>query len=125
MKSKTKIEKQARKKSSPILVSTIIASKKNPSWMRVAEILSSSRRRKISVNLSDIEKEAKEGEKIVVPGKVLSQGEVSKKIKIAALSFSKNALKKLLNSKSEVSTILEEIKKNPEAKGVKFYTKPD
>ena len=120
MKSNTKIEKQTRKKSNPELVETIRAAKKHNAWKQVAEILSGPRRLRPDVNLSQIEKETKEGDIVVVPGKVLSQGEVSKKIRVVAFSFSEKAKEKLLKVKSEVSSILHEIKKDPTAKGVKI-----
>jgi len=120
MKSKTLIEKQLEKKSNSILVKTIISAKKNKSWFKVAELLSTPRRKRMNVNLSEISKKAKEGEIVVVSGKVLSGGEVDKKIKVVALNFSADAREKLLKSKSEVSSILDEIKKNPGAKGIKI-----
>jgi large subunit ribosomal protein L18e len=119
-KSKTLIEKQLQKKRNPELVKTIIAAKKKNKWLEVAGILSSPRRKKININLDKINNEAKEGETVVVPGKVLSQGELNKKIKVVALSFSKKAEEKISKAKGEISTILEEIKKNPEAKNVRF-----
>ncbi len=119
MKSKTKIEKQLKKKSNPELVRTVIAAKKENAWLEVASILTSPKRKRVSVNLSEIDSQAKDNETIVVPGKILSQGEITKKIKIVALSFSDKAKEKLLNSKIEARTILEEIKKNPEAKGIR------
>ncbi|MCK5044047.1 50S ribosomal protein L18e, partial [Candidatus Pacearchaeota archaeon] len=85
-----------------------------------AEILSGPRRNIVNLNLKKIDEESKTGETIIVPGKVLSQGEITKKIKIAALSFSEKAKEKLLKSKSDILNILEEIKKNPEAKGIKI-----
>ena len=72
------------------------------------------------MNLNEIDKEVKEGEIVVIPGKVLSQGEINKKIKIAAIGFSEKAKEKLLKSKSEVILIVDEIKKNPKCKGVKI-----
>ena len=120
MRSKTKIEKKLQKKTNSILVETIIAAKKKEAWNPLADIISSPRRRKIVLNLEDIEKEAKDGEHVVVPGKVLSQGELNKKIKITALSFSDKAKEKLLKSKIEFSNMLDEIKKNPTAKGIKI-----
>jgi len=120
MKTKTKIEKQLHRKINKDLVNTIIAAKKHKNWNEIAHLLSSPRRKKIYVNLQKINEEGKEGEKIMVPGKVLSLGEIEKKIKISAVSFSERAKEKLLKYKCEVSTILEEIKKNPEAKGVKI-----
>jgi|SRR3989344_307540 len=120
MKSKTKIEKQLQRKTNPQLTKTIIAGKKNEKWLEVASTLSFPRRKRVNLNLEDIEKNSKENETILVPGKVLSQGEISKKIKIVALNFSGRAKEKLLKSKCEISTITEEIKKNPEAKGIRI-----
>ena len=65
-------------------------------------------------------KESKEGDTIVIPGKVLSQGELTKRIKIVAFSFSERAKEKLLSSKCGVSTIKDEIKKNPKAEGIRI-----
>ena len=119
MKSKTKIEKQLKKKTNPELVRTIIESKKKKKWAEIAEILSGPRINKISINLDKINDIAKEEETIVIPGKVLSEGEIDKKIKIVVFSFSKKAKDKILKAKGETLTILEEIKKNPEAKNVR------
>ena len=123
MKSNTKIEKQMRKKVSTELIKTIIATKKNKAWIRVAEILSGPRKNRANLNLEEIDKNVEEGEIAVIPGKVLSQGSVNKKIKIIALNFSSKAKEKLLKSKCEISSIVEEIKKNPEGKGIKILEK--
>jgi large subunit ribosomal protein L18e len=121
-KSNTKIEKQLQKKTNSILVETIIAAKKKEAWKKIAEILSSPRRKRMDVNIEKINNEAKAGETIVVPGKVLSQGDIDKKIKIVAVSFSGKAKEKLLKAKCDVSDMLDEIKKNPDAKGIKILT---
>ncbi len=120
MKSKTLIEKQLKRKKNSDLVKTIIAAKKNDCWIEIAKILSGPRKKRVDMNLEEINKRTEEGEVIVIPGKVLSQGELDKKIKVIALNFSGKAREKLLNFKCEVSNILEEIKRNPEAKGVKI-----
>jgi len=120
MKSKTRIEKQLQRKSNPELVKTIIEAKKKKNWLELAGMLSSPRAKRTNMNLSKINDEAKEGEVVVVAGKVLSQGELDKKIKVVALSFSAMAREKIAKAKSQFSTILEEIKKNPEAKNVRF-----
>lgn len=120
MKSKTKIDAQLKRKRNPDLVDTIIKSKKSDKWIEISRIISSPKRNRIEKNLTDINKDAKDGEIIVVPSKVLSMGELEKKIKVVALSFSKNAREKILKSGGKVSTIFEEIKKNPEAKGVRI-----
>ena len=120
MKKKTLIEKQLKKKTNPELVETIIACKKHKNWLEVAGLMSTPRKKHISINLEDLEKKVKDGEKIVIPGKVLSQGEFNKKAKIIALNFSEKAKEKLLKNKIEINNIMNEIKSNPEAKGIKI-----
>jgi len=120
MKTATKIEKQLKKKTNSILTETIIAAKKNKKWLEVAGILSTPKRKRPEFNLDKVIKESKDSEVIIVPGKVLSLGEVNRKIKISAFGFSEKAREKLLKADCEVSSILEEIKKNPHAKGIKI-----
>lgn len=115
---KSKIERKLRKKTNTELVETIIKAKKNSKWNEVANIISMPRRKQISANLGEINKQAKENEIILVPGKVLSEGEITKKIKIAALAFSEKAEDKLKKAKVETIKILREIEKNPEMKNV-------
>ena len=73
-------------------------------YKNIAKILLRSRRKRVAVNLEKIEKvmakmKLPEDEKmkkvIVVPGKILGKGEITKKYKIVALSFSESARKKL------------------------------
>lgn len=120
MKSKTKISKQSSRKTNPVLVETIINSKSSDAWRKISEILAGPRKNRSEINLDKIENDSSEGEVIVVPGKVLSQGELNKKVKVVALGFSDGAKEKLKNSKIEFSTIEEEIKNNPEAKGIRI-----
>ena len=123
MKTKTKIDKQIQKKSNKELIETIIAAKKKDKWLKVAGILSGPRRKTVSLNLGKINENSKDGETIIVPGKVLSQGEISKKVKIVALGFSEKAKEKLLKSNIHSSSIIEEIKKNPDIKKCRILTR--
>lgn len=118
MKSKTLIDKQMKRKTSSELIETIKKAKKKNNWLEVAGLLSSPKR--ISVNLKEIEKKSEEGDTILIPGKVLSEGEISKKIRIAAMNFSGKAGKKLKGKNCKLVSILEEIKENPDAKGIKI-----
>ena len=122
MKSKTKVSKQIKKKKNPKLVETILICKKNEKWLAVASILSGPTKKRINANLEEIDKIAKDNEIIVVPGKVLSQGDITKKIKISAFNFSEKAKQKLLNSKIDFSYIISEVKSNPEGKNIKIIT---
>lgn len=123
MKSKTLIEKQTRKKTNSNLIDIVKIAKKQDGWREVAEILTGSRRNRIEINLGELFSGAKDGETIVVPGKILSQGEVNKKIKIVSFSFSKNAREKLLNGGCDVVEIIDEIKNNPNAEGIRIIKK--
>ena len=120
MISKTKIKKRLKRKTNPEIVETILAAKKNEYWNKITQIISGSTRKYSSVNLNEIERKTKEGDTVVVIGKVLGSGNVSKKIRICAISFSESAKDKLKVKKSELVTILEEIKKNPKAEGIKI-----
>ena len=118
--SRTKIKSRVRKKTNPELVETIREAMKHSQWKEIAKKLSSSTRNYSSLNLSEIDRQAKEGDTIIIIGKVLSKGELTKRIRICARSFSHTAMLKLKEAKSETVTILDEIKKNPKAEGIKI-----
>ena len=118
VKSKTKISKQVKRKTNTELAETILVAKKHPAWLEISGILSGPRRKRLSLNLNEVDSKSKNSGKVLIPGKVLSMGDVSKKLKIVALSFSEKAKEKLLKAGCEVKTMLEEIKSNPEAKGI-------
>ncbi|MFZ5955088.1 MAG: uL15 family ribosomal protein [Nanoarchaeota archaeon] len=116
--SKTQVEKRLKKKTNSILVETIIKLKKtNP---LVAKILATPKKKSVKINLDRINKESKEGDKILIPGKILSNGELNKKLEIVAWSASEKAIQKIQKSKSNFKEIIEEIKKNPELKNLKI-----
>ena len=122
MLSKTRINRRIRRKNNPKIVNTLMAANKNEGWKKVVEVMSRSRAMQVSVNLGVINEQVSEGDTVVVPGKVLAEGNLDKKIKICAVEFSSSALEKLNESKSETSSVLDEIKKNPKAEGVKLIT---
>jgi large subunit ribosomal protein L18e len=61
----------------------------------IKKFASMPRRKRIKVNIRKLDKLAKEGDHIIVPGKVLGIGEVSKKFNISAIEFSQSAIEKL------------------------------
>ncbi|MDP3966087.1 MAG: 50S ribosomal protein L18e [archaeon] len=117
IKSKTKVKKQATRKTNPFLVETILLANKNPKWVEVASLLTGPRRKRKDVNLSELQKYSGT---VVVCGKVLSGGDAPKKLKVVALSFSEKAKEKLLKAGCEVKKLSEEIEKNKDAKEVKI-----
>ncbi len=117
--SRTKIGNRIKRKSDSDIVDTILEAKKNKGWMEIAQIISGSTRKYPSVNLKDINKKSADGDTIVIPGKVIGAGELNKRIKICAVKFSSSALDKMKTSKSEAVTLVDEIRKNPRAQGIK------
>lgn len=89
-------------------------------WAAVAEDLERPTRRQAAVNLSALARATKQGETVVVPGKVLGDGELEHPITIAALGFSQSAQTKLKASKATIMTITELVQKDPKGKTVRI-----
>ncbi len=89
-------------------------------WKRIATELEKSTRARREVNVYKLDLFAKEGELVIVPGKVLGSGALSKKVVVAALSFSTSAKDKILANKGEVLTITQLMEKNPQASKVRI-----
>jgi len=89
-------------------------------WKRVAEILERPTRRRAEINLKHIEREAKDGETILVPGVVLGEGELKKKVTIAAWRFSAKAKEKIEKAGARAISIEELVKENPKGSNVRI-----
>jgi len=89
-------------------------------WSAVADYLSRSKRRRITVNLSQLNRHTVTGETVVVPGKVLGAGEINHSLNVVAFPFSEQARSKILKSKGKCMSIPELIGKNPKGSGVKI-----
>jgi len=89
-------------------------------WKAIAADLSRPSRERRVVNLSRINFSTEDNDVIVVPGKVLSSGDIDHKVKVAAFSFSGSAKQKISQAKGSVMTIEELLKSNPKGKGVKI-----
>ena len=87
-------------------------------WVRVANDLSKPTRRRTQLNLSKIEKLAKNDLVIVVPGKVLSLGKLTKKVSVVALQFSETAITKIKAVGGKTFFLNDFVKKNKEGKNV-------
>jgi large subunit ribosomal protein L18e len=92
----------------------------SPLWRRVSEDLQKPSRQRRVVNLYKIDKYARDNETILVPGKVLSVGNLSKKVDVAAAFFSAEAKQKIEAAKGKALTINELLKHNPEGKKVRI-----
>ncbi len=87
-------------------------------WRKAAEELSRPTRRRREVNVSKINKYAKEGSTILVPGKVLGSGFVTKKVTVAAFNFSGAAKSLIEKSGGRAIGIAELMAENPQGKDV-------
>lgn len=91
-----------------------------PIWKDVSKKLSNSTRRRVEVNLSNIDRGSKDNETIIVPGVVLASGNLTKKVNIAAWRFSKSAEEKIKIAKGKIMSIDELLKENPKGSNVKI-----
>lgn len=89
-------------------------------WRAVADYLAKSRRRRISVNISRINRYTREGDVVVVPGKVLGAGVLGHPVTVAAFAFSNQARQKILMANGKCLSIQELIELNPEGSNIKI-----
>ena len=89
-------------------------------WKRIADDLIVPTRQKRLVNIFKLDLYSKDGETIIVPGKVLGTGDIHHKVHVAAFDFSRSAVDKIKQAKGSVMTIPELIQKNPKAKDVRI-----
>ncbi len=101
------LKKKAREENAPI-------------WRTLAKKLEKPSRQRVEVNLSDIGRHAKDKETVVVPGVVLSNGDLEKPVTVAAWRFSQGAAKKIAESKSKMMTIEELMAANPKGGNVRI-----
>ena len=89
-------------------------------WKDVAQRLERSNRRTAEVNLSDIARYAEAGETILVPDKVLSNGNLVEKVNVVALKFSAKAQEKIESAGGECISIDEIIESNPKGSNIRI-----
>jgi len=74
------------------------------------ELSSMPRRKRVKVNIRKLDKIAKDGDYIIVPGKVLGIGDTKKKFNIAAIEYSSSATEKLKKGGCNIINIEEALK---------------
>ena len=89
-------------------------------WKRIATDLEKPSRQRRVVNIFKLEENAREGETIIVPGKVLGMGELTRAVDVAALAFSEEAKEKINNAKGKTLTIKELMQQNPKGAKVRI-----
>jgi len=91
-----------------------------PIWRDVADRLSSSKRRRVAVNLSRLNRHTRAKETVVVPGKVLGAGKLDHPISVAAFSFSTQAKLKISKARGKCLSIFDLLDANPDGSNVKI-----
>ena len=116
--------KQINRKSNSTLVKTILelkeASRKNkaPLWRSIANRLEGSSRNWPSVNVSKLEYNINKNGKAIIPGKLMGTGIVTKKMTVAAYSFTDSAKEKIQSAGGKCLTYNEMIKATPKGTNV-------
>ena len=113
-------------KTNPMLIALIHELKKQanendvPIWKDIALRLEKSSKNWPEVNLDRICKYTSEKETAIIPGKVLSDGNLTKKVTIAAWSFSEKSQEKIKNAGGKYMSIEELMKSNPKGKDIRI-----
>ncbi|MCX6650221.1 MAG: 50S ribosomal protein L18e [Methanomassiliicoccales archaeon] len=89
-------------------------------WRDIALKLEKAKANWSEVNLSKLERYASEGDVVVVAGKVLGSGTLSKKLTVAAYGFSESAKIKIEAAGGRNLTLMELVKEMPQGTGVKI-----
>ena len=102
------------------LVETIrkLNSQDNAIWKKVAYELCRPRRQQVEVNLNKIAVYANDGDTVLVPGKVLGNGFMDKKVTIAAFSFTQSARLLIDKAGAKIVSLEKLLETNPTGKGV-------
>ncbi|HIQ03094.1 MAG TPA: 50S ribosomal protein L18e [Desulfurococcales archaeon] len=102
------------------LLRKIARENKAPIWKDIAERLERPRRQRIVVNISKINRYTKEGDVVVVPGKVLGMGSLNHPVTVAAIAFSSSAIEKIVKAGGKCLHIAELALNNPKGSNVKI-----
>ncbi len=86
----------------------------------ISDKLNKPRRQRVEVNLSKIDRYAKKGETIIVPGVVMGFGELTKPLTVSAWRFTGPAKEKIEKSKGKAISVEELIEKNPKGTKVRI-----
>jgi large subunit ribosomal protein L18e len=93
---------------------------KAPVWRAAAERLARSRHHTFPLNVGHLERLAAPQETIVVPGKLLAEGTLTKPLTIGAVSYSSEARSKVHAAGGTALSIAELLKSRPDGKGVRL-----
>ena len=114
-------------KSNPIVIDLVqklytqSTEKNAPIWKDLARRLEKPNRNWANVNLSRLDRLTKKGDTVVVPGKVLGTGQLTKEVNVYSFNASQTAQEHIKKAKSTYGSIQDLLKKNPTGKGVRIF----
>ena len=114
------------RKTNPVLLELIHELKKQSNendvciWKDIALRLEKPSRNWAEVNLNRISKYILDKETALIPGKVLGTGDLTKKVTIAAWSFSEKSKDKIKKAGGKCMSIEELLKNNPKGKDIRI-----
>ncbi len=89
---------------------------KSKLWKAVARELASNASQRAQVNVSKIEKHANSGETVLIAGKILGDGILTKKVTVVSLKASESAIAKITKAGGKYYTIKDYASKSPKDK---------
>ncbi len=114
------------RKENPELVRTLIelrvAAKKNdaPVWGAVAERLARARHPRSPINVAHLERLTKPNETVVVAGKVLAEGRLTKPLVVGAFDYSSAARAKIQSAGGQALSLPQLLESHPDGTGVRL-----
>jgi len=92
-----------------------------PIWASVADRLERARHQTTPVNVGHLDRLVENDSWVVVPGKLLAEGRLSKKVTVAAFHYSAEARAKVLAAGGTPISIHELLKAKPDGAGVRLF----
>jgi large subunit ribosomal protein L18e len=91
-----------------------------PIWAAVAERLERARHQVDPVNVGQLGRLTEAGETVVVPGKLLAEGRLAKRLTVGAFAFSAEARAKVHAAGGVAVSLLDVVKAHPDGAGVRL-----
>ncbi|MEZ5334966.1 MAG: 50S ribosomal protein L18e [Methanolobus sp.] len=123
MSKNTNVKIQERQTLTPVLIAALKEETRQNGaaiWRDVAKRLEKPGKNHAQVNLSKINRYAKDGETVLIAGKVLGSGLLDKAVTVAAYNFSATAMEKIAEVGGKCLTIEEIMEENPKGSGIKI-----
>ena len=89
-------------------------------WASVADRLERSRHQVRPVNVGHLDRLARAEETVIVPGKLLAEGPLTKRITVAAFAYSEEARSKVRAAGGQALSLHDLLKSRPDGAGVRL-----